>query len=131
MEKELEITYERFREKYKEELDVINKNIEDIKKDEMTSAPRSLEIQLSFDNSLEEIEKGSGIMYTKTYNKLKRDVELWLLTVKRIQREKNEMLEQIKQAKKKYEERQRKYEALGDIWEGVVREDEPVYESKK
>lgn len=131
MEKELEITYERFREKYKEELDVINKNMEDIKKDEMTSAPRSLEIQLSFDNSLNEIEKGSGIMDTKTYNKLKRDVELWLLTVKRIQREKNEMLEQIKQAKKKYEERRRKYESLGDIWEGVVKEDEPVYESKK
>ena len=131
MEKELEITYERFREKYKEELDVINKNMEDIKKDEMTSAPRSLEIQLSFDNSLNEIEKGSGTMDTKTYNKFKRDVELWLLTVKRIQREKNEMLEQIKQAKKKYEERRRKYEALGDIWEGVVREDEPVYKSRK
>lgn len=131
MEKELEITYERFREKYKEELDVINKNMEDIKKDEMTSAPRSLEIQLSFDNSLNEIEKGSGTMDTKTYNKLKRDVELWLLTVKRIQREKNEMLEQIKQVKKKYEERRRKYEALGDIWEGVVREDESEYKLKK
>ena len=34
------------------------------------------------------------------------------------------MLEFIKQAKKKYE-------SLGDIWEGVVREDEPEYESKK
>ena len=43
----------------------------------------------------------------------------------------DEMLEFIKQAKKEYEERRRKYEALGDIWEGVVREDEPEYESKK
>ena len=131
MEKELKITYERFREKYKEELDVINRDIEDIKKDKMTDASNRLYLQLSFDNSLEEIEKGSGIMDIKTYNKLKRDVELWLLTVKRLQREKNEMLEQIKQAKKKYEERRRKYEALGDIWKGVVKEDEAEYESKK
>jgi hypothetical protein len=115
MEKELKITYERFREKYKEELDVINRDIEDIKKDKMTDASNRLYLQLSFDNSLEEIEKGSGIMDTKTYNKLKRDVEFWLLTVKRLQREKDEMIEQIKQAKKKYEEKQRKYEALCDI----------------
>ena len=131
MEKELEITYERFREKYREELDVINENIRDIRKDKMTNVPHSLDIFLSFDNSLEEIEKGNGRMDIKTYNKLKQDVEIWLRTVKRLQKEKNDMLVFIKQAKKKYEEKQRKYESWGDIWEGVVKEDEAEYESKK
>lgn len=131
MKDDLEITYERFREKYKEELDVVNKIIQEIREDKMTDASRKLDIHLSYVKSLDEIQDGSGTMNAKKYKYLKEEVELWVRFVKRIQKEKNEMLEFIKEANKKYEEKQRKYEALGDIWKGVVREDEPVYESKK
>ena len=129
--KVFEITYERFREKYREEIETINSIIQEIRDDKLTDASRKLDIRLSFDKSLDEIQNGSGSMDAKKYNYLKQEVELWVRFVKRLQKEKDDMLEFIKEANKKYEERQRKYESCGDIWEGVVREDEPVYESKK